>query len=42
MLRIAAKVILKKDAEKAISDQAQWHTDECRGSQEGNLPYPGW
>lgn len=39
---LTADVIAKKDVEKAISDRAEWRTDERRWCREGKLPKPGW
>ena len=37
-----ADVLDSKDADKAISDRAEWRADERRWVREGKLPQPGW
>lgn len=37
-----ADVLDSKDVEKAISDRAEWRSDERRWVREGKLPQPGW
>lgn len=37
-----ADVLDSKDADKAISDRAEWRSDERRWVREGKLPRPGW
>lgn len=37
-----ADVLDAKDIEKAISDRAEWRSDERRWVREGKLPQPGW
>ncbi|NIM13882.1 MAG: BREX-1 system adenine-specific DNA-methyltransferase PglX [Candidatus Aminicenantes bacterium] len=39
---LAADVLAKKDAAKAIDDRAEWRSDERRWCREGKLPKPGW
>lgn len=39
---LAADVIAKKDLEKAVSDRAEWRSDERRWCREGKLPKCGW
>jgi len=39
---LAADVLARKDVDKAISDRAQWRSDERRWCREGHLPRPGW
>jgi hypothetical protein len=39
---LAGDVLAKKDLDKAISDRAEWRSDERRWCREGKLPQPGW
>ncbi|MEI6045119.1 MAG: hypothetical protein WCS37_12280, partial [Chloroflexota bacterium] len=39
---LSAEVIAKKDLDKAISDRAEWRSDERRWCRAEKLPKPGW